>query len=53
MTSDRIGGDESNIRYLGLYVVGVIFGSLIRIIAFIFPSQIVDKIEKLLVGDLK
>jgi hypothetical protein len=53
MTSNLVGGGESNIRYFALYVFGVILGSLIRIIAFVFPSRIVRKLEDLLVGDLK
>jgi hypothetical protein len=53
MTSSLVGGNESNIRYFGLYVVGVILGSLIRITAFVFPGRIVDKLEDLLVGDLR
>jgi hypothetical protein len=53
MPSNIVGGDESNIRYFGLYVVGVFLGSLIRIVAYAFPSRIVHKLEELLVGDLK
>jgi hypothetical protein len=53
MTSTLVGGDESNVRYLGLYIGGVLFGSLIRIVAFVFPGHIVHKLEELLVGDLK
>ena len=53
MTSNLVGGGESNIRYFGLYVLGVILGSLIRIVAFVFPGHIVRKLEDKLVGDLK
>jgi hypothetical protein len=48
MTANRIGGDDSDLRYLLLYVVGVILGSGIRFLAFLFPSRVVRRIETLL-----
>jgi len=52
MTAHRIGGDESNSRYLGLFLFGVLLGSVIRIVAFVFPNRIVRRLENTLLGDL-
>lgn len=53
MTANRVGGDESNYRYFALYLVAVFVGSLIRVVAFLFPARVVRKLEHTLVGDRK
>lgn len=51
MTPSLVGGDESTLRYFSLYMIGVILGSLIRLVAYVFPSHIVRTLEKTLLGD--
>lgn len=52
MTASRIGGGESHTRYFVLFVFGVGLGSLIRVVAYVFPNRVVHKLEDVLIGDL-
>jgi hypothetical protein len=45
MTANRIGGDDSDVRYLLLYLLGVVLGSGIRLVAFLFPTSVVRTLE--------
>jgi len=51
MVANRVGGNESDVRYLAVFLVGVVLGSAIRIVAFLFPDRIVRKLEVVLLGD--
>lgn len=53
MTANRVGGTESDPRYAAIFVVGVLLGSMIRLVAYLFPERIVATLEDLLLGDLK
>jgi len=53
MTANRVGGTQSNYRYFALYLLAVFLGSMIRVVAFVFPAGIVHKLEATLVGDRK
>jgi hypothetical protein len=53
MTASRVGGNESDIWYFALFVFGVALGSLIRVVAYVFPNRTVHKLEDILIGDLK
>lgn len=53
MTANRVGDEVSNYRYFALYLFAVFVGSLIRVVAFLFPTRVVHKLEETLVGDRK
>lgn len=42
MSENRIGGDMSGVLYLLIFLVGVLIGSWIRVVAFIMPKRIVE-----------
>jgi len=52
MVARRVGGDESNVRYLTIYMGGVLLGSGIRIAAFLLPDRLVNKLEAFLLDGL-
>ncbi|MFQ3474878.1 hypothetical protein HKK80_01280 [Halonotius sp. F2-221B] len=51
MTTSKIGGSGSESPYFRLYVVGLILGTLIRIVAFFAPIGIVRRLEETLLPD--
>ena len=53
MAGNRVGSAESNARYFSVFLLGVLLGSSIRIVAFLFPNRVVRKLEDTLLGDLK
>lgn len=53
MAGNRVGGAESNARYFGVFLLGVLLGSSIRVVAFLFPNRVVRRLEDTLLGDLK
>lgn len=50
MATGRIGGDESSVGYALIFLSGVLLGSAIRIVAFLFPDRLVRKLESVLLG---
>ena len=53
MTTSKIGGSGSEAPYFRLYVVGLILGTLIRIVAFLAPIGVVRRLEETLLPDGK
>lgn len=51
MTANRLGGGEENARYVLLFVLGVLVGSLIRAVAFVVPTRVVRYLEGRLLPD--
>jgi hypothetical protein len=51
MMTSKIGGDKSEAPYFRLYVVGLILGTLIRIVAYLAPIGVVHRLEKTLLPD--
>ena len=51
MATSKIGGSGSEKPYFHLYVLGLVLGTLIRIIAFIAPIGVVRRLEELLLPD--
>jgi hypothetical protein len=51
MTTSKIGGSGSEAPYFPLYVVGLILGTLIRIVAFLVPIGVVRQLEDTLLPD--
>ncbi|MDY7081702.1 MAG: hypothetical protein SXQ77_04675 [Halobacteria archaeon] len=48
----KIGGEKSAIRYLVIYVIGIMIGSIARMVMFVFPTTVVNYLERtLLPGD--
>lgn len=51
--AERIGGDDSSPRHFGIFLLGVALGSLVRVGAFLFPTQVVRYLEEALLPDAK
>jgi len=51
MTTNKIGGSGSENPYFRLYVIGLILGTLIRIVAFFAPIGVVRRLEEMLLPD--
>jgi hypothetical protein len=47
-SSTKIGGDANDRRFVPMYLMGVIVGSIVRTVAWILPREIVSKIKDLL-----
>lgn len=48
MAAKRLGGDESRLRYLLVYGVGVAVGTAVRLGAFVVPNRVVRRVEEAL-----
>lgn len=51
MTTSEIGGNKNENSYFGLYIFGLVLGSLIRITAFLAPVGAVRRLENELLPD--
>jgi hypothetical protein len=51
MSRTEIGGDLSNREFARLFLAGVLLGSAIRLVAFLFPVGVVRQLEAWLLPD--
>lgn len=51
MATRKIGGSGSETPYFHLYVLGLVLGTLIRIVVFITPIGVVRRLEEALLPD--
>lgn len=51
MTTSKIGGNKTENSHFGLYIFGLVLGSLIRIAAFLAPVGAVRRLENSLLPD--
>lgn len=47
-SSTKIGGDANDRRFVPVYLLGVIVGSIVRTVAWILPGEVVSKVKDLL-----
>ncbi|WP_158295108.1 hypothetical protein [Halorubrum sp. ASP1] len=47
-SSTKIGGDANDSRFIAVYLMGVIIGSVVRTVAWILPDGIVSKVKSTL-----